>query len=142
MVGSGEYVDVTITTEGLWVPPVEEGVSVTVAVTATTLGLEVGVGVVSTTVVEGGIETEEMLVGVGVGVVSGLLEVSGVEAVTVYVVVGEVVKLIEVLVMILVCIEPSGAVLVAVAVSASRSVGNPSTHRWANSTCKSSRTCT
>jgi hypothetical protein len=104
---SGEYVDVTTTTEGVGVLPlsVVEGVSVTVAVTAITLGLDVGVVVAITTVVDGGMETEETEgeeeVNIEVSDVSVELSVP----VTVTVVVGEVVKLTEVVVMTLVTTE-------------------------------------
>ena len=79
--------------------PGVDGVWVTVAVTAITLGVVVVVG--STMVVEGGIETEETLVVVGV-VTSGV-EVEA--SVTVTVVEKDVARLVEVVVMMVVITE-------------------------------------
>ncbi len=73
--------------------------------TSTTLGDAVVVGVVSITVVEGGMEMEETLVVVGIVVVD---VVSGVEvevSVTMTVVVGDVVKLVEVVVRVVTMTE-------------------------------------
>jgi hypothetical protein len=93
----GLKVDVTVTRLGVGVvdsPGVVDGVWVKVCVTSTTLGLEVVVG--ATNVVEGGIEVTDVTV-VG-GVVSGV-EVSE-EPVTVTVVEKEVVKLVEVVIIV------------------------------------------
>ncbi len=119
----GEYIDVTTTTVGGKVlPSVDEGVSVIVAVTATTLGLE-DVVEATTTVVEGGIDTEETIVE---GVVTGVVVTTGVVeelSVTVTVVVGDVVRLMAVVVLSVVrtesvvdesvAIAESGGVLVS-----------------------------
>jgi hypothetical protein len=103
---SGEYVEVTTTTVGGSVlPSVEEGVSVMVAVTATTLGVA-DVVEAMTTVVEGGIDTEETIVeGVVEGVVTRGVVVE-LLSVTVTVVVGEVVKLMDVVVLSVTITEP------------------------------------
>lgn len=110
-------VDVTTTTEGVGVvvaSGVDEGVSVMVEVTSTTLGLDVVEG--ATKVVEGGIEVTEVMVDGGVELVSGAEDVS--EEVTVTVVEKEVVKLVEVVSMVVKLTEPLLSVVESVDITA------------------------
>jgi hypothetical protein len=112
---SWENVDVTTTTEGgsvVEASGVADGVWVMVAVTSTTLGLEVSSDVGGTTVVDGGMEVTEVMVVGSSEDVSGVEVVS--EAVTVTVVEKEVVRLVTVVSIVVRMTESVTSVLVSV----------------------------
>jgi hypothetical protein len=112
---SWENVDVTTTTEGgsvVEASGVVDGVWVMVAVTSTTLGLEVSSDVGGTTVVDGGMEVTEVMVVGSSEDVSGVEVVS--EAVTVTVVEKEVVRLVTVVSIVVRMTESVTSVLVSV----------------------------